>query len=119
MSLLLTNLQQPMNDLIDYSEESTDDLPIRWTHNGFKKYFYETYWKIHHTGGSIPWTLKETVLMKTMMDEYEADDLADMIVYWHTSTHKPSVACRFVDFYSNRVDIYLKTKKANGAFNWD
>lgn len=107
------------NELIDYDGDSVQGEPKAWTPSAFRRYFFDMYHRIHHAGGAVPWTLKETTLLCRMREEYLAEDLADMVVYWHTSTHKPSVACRFVDFYSNRIEIYHKMKKATSDYSWE
>lgn len=108
-----------MSDYIFYSEDSYEDTPEAWTFAGFKKYFIETFHKIHNTGGTVPWTMKEQVLLSRMKDEHTGSELADMIMYWHINTHKPSVACQFANFYSSRVKIYHDMKKAQSDYSWD
>lgn len=108
-----------MSDYIDYSQESYDDPAETWTFKAFKKYFIETFHKVHNTGGAVPWTMKEQVLLSRIKEEHTGEELADMILYWHVYTSKPSVACQFANFYSSRVKIYHDMKRAQSDYSWD
>jgi hypothetical protein len=105
-------------ELINYDESPELDGPDAWSFSVFKKYFADCYHKTHRVGGALPWTLKESTLLSRMMGEFKKDDLAELMLWWHTH-NSPELSCHFSAFYTQRVESYHQMKKLTGEYEWE